>query len=291
MVFRSGCCDLIQANSDLYISNSLGTLRNAHSEILASPPLAATSAMIGNCSPLSDASPAFFCRMPNSDSATLEQVGPTATKASVEAMRRTTEMPSSALQRSSRNSIANLALLPSPSVTPPALLISSAAAFRAASLLTPKTRTTPDLAPKPVILTVRSCADAGAEQASASAPQRDQCGTFHEVLPRLRVCARFSDLRRCATACAIFAGNRYPDRDQALTRLFAGGIPIAAKRIGEGEAMAAKRIGRQPSRRSAPCAPKSPSRSGRRDRRRGRQGRVATACSPACNRTRRISRR
>src|SRR4030095_15509169 len=134
MVLSSGCCVLIQANSDLYMSNSLGTLRNAHSEILASPPLAATSAMIGNCNPVSEASPAFFCRMPNSDSATFEQVGPTATNASVEAMRRTTEMPSSALQRSSRNSIANLALLPSPSVTPPALLITSAAGFSAAGL-------------------------------------------------------------------------------------------------------------------------------------------------------------
>src|SRR5262245_37942609 len=158
MVFRSGCWDFSHANSDLYISNSLGTLRNDHSEILASPPLAATSAMMGNCSPLSDASPTFFCRIPNSDSATLEQVGPTATNASDEAMRRTTEMPSSALQRSSRNSTVNLALVPSPNVIPPALLISSAAAFIAASLLMPNTRTTPDLAPKPVILTVRSWA-------------------------------------------------------------------------------------------------------------------------------------
>ena len=164
-----------QANSDLYMSNSLGTLRNAHSEILASPPLAATSAMIGNCSPVSDASPAFFCRTPNSDSATFEQVGPTATKASVDAMRRTTEMPSSALQRSSRNSIANLPLLPSPSVTPPAALIASAAAFSAASLLTPKMRTTPDLAPKPVILTVRSCAEVGAAKGKRKRAQRGQC--------------------------------------------------------------------------------------------------------------------
>src|SRR5262245_20334931 len=156
MVLRSGYWVLSQANSDFYISNSVGTLRNDHSEIFASPPLAATSAMIGNCSPLSEASPTFFCRMPNSDSATFEQVGPTATNASVDAMRRTTEMPSSALQRSSRNSTVNLALLPSPSVTPPALLITSAAAFKAASLLTPNTRTTPDLAPNPVILTVRS---------------------------------------------------------------------------------------------------------------------------------------
>ena len=82
----------------------------------------------------------------------------------------TTEMPSSALQRSSRNSIASLALLPSPSVTPPALLICSAAAFMAASLLMPKIRTMPDLAPKPVILTVRSCAEAGVEKASAIVP-------------------------------------------------------------------------------------------------------------------------
>jgi hypothetical protein len=39
---------------------------------------------------------------------------------------------------------------------PPALLISSAAASIAASLLTPNERTTPDLAPKPAIFTVRS---------------------------------------------------------------------------------------------------------------------------------------
>ena len=170
---------MTQANSDLYISNSLGTLRNDHSEIFARPPLAATSAMIGNCSPLSDASPTFFCRMPNSDSATLEQVGPTATKASLEAMRRTTEMPSSALQRSSRNSMANLALLPSPSVTPPALLISSAAAFIAASLLMPNTRTTPDLAPKPVILTVRSWANAPSDTSSAARAEQNCSQSFH----------------------------------------------------------------------------------------------------------------
>src|SRR5229473_4322912 len=167
MVLRSGCWVFSQVNSDLYISNLLGTLRNADSEILASPPFAATSAMIGNCSPLSELSPTFFSRMPNSDSATFEQVGPTATKASVEAMRRMTEMPSSALQRSSRNSMTNLALLPSPNVTPPALLISSAAAFNAASLLMPNTRTTPDLAPKPVILTVRSWANAPPDASSA----------------------------------------------------------------------------------------------------------------------------
>src|SRR6266852_1646074 len=98
MVLRSGYCVFNHANSDLYISSSLGTLRNDHSEIFASPPFAATSAMIGNCKPLSDASPTFFWRIPNNDSATLEQVGPTATKASDDAMRRTTEMPSSALQ-------------------------------------------------------------------------------------------------------------------------------------------------------------------------------------------------
>src|SRR6266851_7329710 len=167
MVLRSGYCVFNHANSDLYISSSLGTFRNDHSEIFASPPFAATSAMIGNCNPESDTSPTFFCRMPNSDSATFEQVGPTATKASVEAMRRMTEMPSSALQRSSRNSIANLALEPSPRVTPPALLIASAAALSAASLLTPNTRTTPDLAPKPVILTVRSWADAPSDARSA----------------------------------------------------------------------------------------------------------------------------
>ncbi len=129
--------------------------------------------MIGNCKPVSDASPTFFCRIPNRDSATFEQVGPTATNASVDAMRRTTEMPSSALQRSSRNSMVSLALAPSPSVTPPALLISSAAAFNAASLFTPNTRTTPDLAPKPVILTVRSCADAGVPMADAAITASD----------------------------------------------------------------------------------------------------------------------
>ncbi len=54
-----------------------------------------------------------------------------------------------------------MALAPSPSVTPPDALICSAAAFMAASLLIPNTRTTPDLAPNPVILTVRSCANDG----------------------------------------------------------------------------------------------------------------------------------
>src|SRR5215207_4272395 len=181
MVLRFGCCVFSQANRDLYISNSLGTLRNDHSEILARPPLAATSAMIGNCSPESEASPAFFCRMPNSDSATFEQVGPTAMNASLEAMRRTTEMPSSALQRSSRNSTDIFALLPSPSVTPPDLLISSAAAFIAASLLMPNTRTTPDLAPKPVILTVRSCADAGDATASAASAASDAPSATYRV--------------------------------------------------------------------------------------------------------------
>src|SRR5262245_7461651 len=171
MVLRSGCCVFSQANKDLYISNSLGTLRNAHSDILARPPLAATSAMIGNCKPLSEASPTFFCRMPNRDSATLEQVGPTAIKASLEAIRRTTEMPSSALQRSSRNSTENFTFVPSPSVRPPALLISSAAAFIAASLLMPKTRTTPDFAPKPVIFTVCSCA--GATDMESVVPARN----------------------------------------------------------------------------------------------------------------------
>lgn len=95
-------------------------------------------------------SPTFFCRMPNTGSATLLQVGPMATIASgCEAMRRSALMPSSALQRSSRYSTTSLALAPSASVRPPALLIYSAGAFIAASLLRPKIRTTPLLAPKP----------------------------------------------------------------------------------------------------------------------------------------------
>ena len=80
---------------------SLGTLRNAHCEILARPTLIATSVNTGNCRPESLASSTFFCRMPNSGSATFEHVGPTATSASVPAMRRMTEMPSAASQRSS----------------------------------------------------------------------------------------------------------------------------------------------------------------------------------------------
>ena len=51
-----------------------------------------------------------------------------------------------------------LPLVPSPSLTPPALLIWSAAASSAALLLMPNERTTPDMAPKPEILTWRSCA-------------------------------------------------------------------------------------------------------------------------------------
>ena len=84
-----------------YIISSLGTLRNAQSEIFARPPLMAVSVKIGICSPESLVSPRFFCRIPNSGSATFEQVGPTAIKASVPAIRRTTEIPSSALHLSS----------------------------------------------------------------------------------------------------------------------------------------------------------------------------------------------
>src|SRR5438552_13049395 len=76
MVLRSGCCVFNHANSDLYISNSLGTFRNDHSEIFASPPFAATSAMIGNCNPESDTSPTFFCRMPRSEEHTSELQSP-----------------------------------------------------------------------------------------------------------------------------------------------------------------------------------------------------------------------
>src|SRR5215475_6865356 len=66
-----------------------------------------------------------------------------------------------------------LALEPSASVTPPCWLTTSAAASSAASLLIPNERTTPDLAPKPAILTVLSCAPTpttknGAESATSS---------------------------------------------------------------------------------------------------------------------------
>src|SRR5262245_11917039 len=69
--------------------------------------------------------------------------------------------------------MAILALEPSASVTPPCWLTTSAAASSAASLLIPNERTTPDLAPKPAILTVLSCAptpttNSGAESATSS---------------------------------------------------------------------------------------------------------------------------
>ena len=57
--------------------------------------------------------------------------------------------------------MAIFALEPSASFTPPALLITSAAASIAASLLTPKERTGPVFAPKPAILMVFSCASTG----------------------------------------------------------------------------------------------------------------------------------
>ncbi len=173
--------------SEEYIVASLGTLRNAHSEILASPPLIATSVKIGICRPESPASPTFFCRMPNCGSATFEQVGPTMTSQSAEAIRRVTEMPSSAVQRSSKNSTTILPRVPSASLTPPALLISSAAASIAASLLTPNERTTPDFAPMPAILTVRSCADRHGGQAEREGSERGgdrESQGFHAFLLR-----------------------------------------------------------------------------------------------------------
>src|SRR5262249_46005020 len=115
-VLSSGLVCLTQRNRELYISDSLGTLRKAHSEILASPPLIATSVKIGNCKPESVVSPAFFCSTPNRGSATFEQVGPTAISVGPAAMRRTTEMPSSAVQRSSRNSTSILPVAPSASL-------------------------------------------------------------------------------------------------------------------------------------------------------------------------------
>src|SRR5262245_45681367 len=60
-----------------------------------------------------------------------------------------------------------LALEPSASVTPPCWLTTSAAASSAASLLIPNERTTPDLAPKPAILTVLSCAPAPTTKSKA----------------------------------------------------------------------------------------------------------------------------
>ena len=50
--------------------------------------------------------------------------------------------------------------------------MSSAAASIAASLLTPNERTTPDLAPKPAILMVRSCAAAPKAEAEREGSER-----------------------------------------------------------------------------------------------------------------------
>ena len=63
-----------------------------------------------------------------------------------------------------------MAMLPSPSSTPPWELMFSTAACMTASVLTPKERTTPDLAPKPAIFTVRSAAADTVAAPSRAAP-------------------------------------------------------------------------------------------------------------------------
>ena len=121
--------------------------------------------------------------MPNRGSATFEQVGPTATRASELAILRRTEMPSSALQRSSSKLISSMAMEPSPSLTPPWTLMCSTAACMTASVLMPNERTTPDFAPKPAIFTVRSSAatealPAPSSEAAATAERRPRVCFF-----------------------------------------------------------------------------------------------------------------
>ena len=69
-----------------------------------------------------------------------------------------------------------LAMVPSPSFTPPASLMDCTAAVSTASELTPNERSGPDFAPQPAILTVRSAAaDAGCANAiiaAAATPAR-----------------------------------------------------------------------------------------------------------------------
>ena len=170
-----------------YISLSLGTLRNAHSEIFARPPLIAVSVNTGIRRPESPASSTLRWRMPNRGSATFEQVGPTATRASELAILRRTEMPSSALQRSSSKDISIMAMVPSPSLTPPWPLMCSTAACMTASVLMPNERTMPDFAPKPAIFTTRSAAAGVATvpiiAATATADRRLRVCFFMGVSP------------------------------------------------------------------------------------------------------------
>ena len=147
----------------------------------------AVSVNTGTCRPESPASSTERCKMPKRGSATFEQVGPTATSASELAILRRTEMPSSALQRSSSKVSSIMAMVPSPSLTPPWLFKCSTAACMTASVLTPNERTTPDLAPKPAIFTVRSAAAEGplapSSAAAATADRRLRVCFFMEIPP------------------------------------------------------------------------------------------------------------
>src|SRR5712691_11407599 len=126
-VFSSGYFSFTSLKARSNMAGSFPTLRKAHGEILARPNLIAVSVKNRNCSPVSVASPSRFWRIPNTGSATLEQVGPSEKSTlSESASRRTTVSPSSALQASSYTDWTILTRLPW-TITPPASLISSTA--------------------------------------------------------------------------------------------------------------------------------------------------------------------
>src|SRR5258708_5744144 len=104
------------------MSPSFGALRNAHSEMRARFALVAPSVKTGIGYPW----PALSTRggsVAYSGSATDEQLGPRASRASDAAARLTMAIPSSSVQWSSEYEIENRPVTPSPSLTPPLRLI------------------------------------------------------------------------------------------------------------------------------------------------------------------------
>ena len=208
---------------------SWGTLRNDHSEIFASPGLIAVSVKIGNCSPESPAASTFCWRIPKRGSATLEQVGPMATSQSSLASFRTTEMPSSALHRSSTKVVTILARVPSARRMPPALLISSTAMSNTALELIPKPRMTPLMAPTPAILIARSWASAPLAGSHASAEAKVVRARRNSGM-RARGFIRAPPLARACTA-----GPAGTSRGGDCSRPCGDGIIVEKTRGGNGD--------------------------------------------------------
>ena len=138
-------------------------------------------------------------------------------------MRRTTEMPSSALAPVVEELDDDLGLGTVAERDAARIVDLLGPALSAASLLMPNMRTTPDLAPKPVIFTVRSCASAlpgTASRANASAAERADV-LANDMASLLRIACYWRRL--------LFAMNVRLAGDQPLLALQLMGQPLPDK--------------------------------------------------------------